>query len=125
MFRSALIGLLGVSAMALLTSAPATAARPGCPCKSPHLARHTHAPEVVPARMHRHVAVRAYARHRRPRHYVVVPNRIGDPRWDYAASYRNSFRPIPRYGSYSAMAGGGAHRYNAGSWAWRYWGYHH
>lgn len=107
MFRSALIGLLGTLAIALLNSAPAAAARVGCPCKSTHSTqhRHVHAAEAVPAPVHTQ------------RYVVPLSHRDVQPRRRHHASYYH------RRQGYSAMAGGGAHIRNAGSLAWRYWGY--
>lgn len=113
MFRSALICLLGSLAIALLNSAPAAAARVGCPCKTTHNAynRHVHVAEAMPARVraptrvhvHRHVVPTSHRRvHLRRPHHVTY--------------YHRRFR-------YQAMAGGGEHIQNAGSLAWRYWGY--
>ncbi len=108
MFRSALICLLGSLAIALLNSAPATAARVGCPCKTTHHYhhhRHVHAAAPVPARVHVH------------RHVVPSSHRDVRPRRRHYATYYH------RRARYSDMAGGGAHRSNEGAWAWRYWGY--
>jgi hypothetical protein len=108
MFRSALICLLGSLAIALLNSAPAAAARVGCPCKSTHHAhhhRHVHVAEAMPARVHT------------DRHVVPTAHRAIHPRRPHHVTYYHRRR------GYSAMAGGGEHIQNAGSLAWRYWGY--
>jgi hypothetical protein len=106
MFRSALICLVGSLAIALLNSAPAAAARVGCPCKTTHHYhhhRHVHAAAPMPARVRVH------------RHVVALAHRDVHPR-RHATYYHRRAR-------YQDMAGGGAHRSNAGAWAWRYWGY--
>jgi len=58
----------------------------------------------APARVHVH------------RHVVPTSSRAFHPRRRQSTVYQRPFR-------YSDMAGGGAHRVNAGSLAWRYWGY--
>lgn len=102
MFRSALICLLGSLAIALLNSAPAAAARVGCPCKSAH---HSQVAAPMSAQMHVH------------RHMVALSHRAVHPRRRFHATYYH------RRARYSDMAGGGAHIQNAGRLAWRYWGY--
>jgi hypothetical protein len=114
MLRSALTCLLGSLAIALLISAPAAAARVGCPCKSTHNSyhhRHVHVAEAMPAR------VRPPARVHVHRHVVPTSHRTVHPRRRYHAIY---YHRRPRY---QDMAGGGEHIQNAGSLAWRYWGY--
>lgn len=116
MFRSALTGLCGALVAVLLTSTPAAAVRVGCPCKPEGAQRHYDRN----ARVAEAIYVRADARisrhtYRRP----VRFNYAGHPRFDYSPAHLYP----RRYRGYGYMAGGGEHRYNASSLAWRYWGY--